>query len=62
MRYRDAIKIHAGDEVFVKKLKSAETVIEVEQVDYWNEHTGSKVRGISFHATDGNWYGYKEVI
>jgi len=53
MRYREAIKIHHGDEVVVKRTKTVEAVVEVESVE--------EIKGISFRLTDGNWYGYKEV-
>jgi hypothetical protein len=53
MRYVDAIKLHAGDEVTVKRSNVTQEVVEIEIVEY--------IKGVSVRLTDGNWYGYKEI-
>jgi len=53
MRYRDAKKLHPGDEVTVKKTKNVCTVIEIETVP--------GIVGMSLYLSNGRWYGYKEV-
>ena len=53
MRYEDALKLHSGDEVTVKRSKEIMRVIEREVVEY--------IKGISVMLEDGNWYGHKEI-
>lgn len=53
MRYADALKLHSGDEVTVKRSKEIMRVIETEVVP--------EIKGISIMLEDGNWYGYKEI-
>ena len=59
MTLKDALKLHNGDEVVVKRTKEIQTVVEVEFVP--EEQTNNRAAGLSVRLTDGNWYGYKEI-
>lgn len=54
MKYIDALKLHPGDEVTVKRSKITMRIVEIEVVEY--------IKGISVRLDDGNWYGYKEIL
>lgn len=59
MTYKNAIQLHTGDEVTVKKTHQVMTVVEIESVKA--EDTTNHIPGVSVHLDDGNWYGYKEI-
>ena len=59
MKIRDALKLHNGDEVIVKKNKQVMRVVEVEITP--KEHTTNNMTCIDVKLEDGNWYGYKEL-
>ena len=59
MKIQDALKLHNGDEVTVKKTKQVMRVIEVEVTP--KEHTTNNMTCIDVKLEDGNWYGYKEI-
>ena len=59
MKIRDALKLHNGYEVIVKKNKQVMRVVEIEVTP--KEHTTSNITYIDIMLEDGNWYGYKEI-
>lgn len=59
MKIQDALKLHNGDEVTVKKNKQVTRVVEVEVTP--KEHTTNNMTCIDVKVEDGNWYGYKEI-
>ena len=59
MKIQDALKLHNGDEVTVKKNKQVMRVVEVEVTP--KEHTTNNMTCIDVKLEDGNWYGYKEI-
>ena len=59
MKLNDAMKLHNGDEVIVKRTKTAMKVVEVETLT--KEMTANNMACVSVMLDDGNWYGYKEI-
>ena len=59
MKIQDALKLHNGDEVTVKKNKQVMRVVEVEVTP--KEHITNNMTCIDVMLEDGNWYGYKEI-
>ena len=59
MKLKDALNIHEGDTVIVKRTKEQLQVIEIEVTP--SKYTGNNMTCVDFHLTDGDWYGYKQV-
>lgn len=60
MKKQDALKLHNGDEVIVKKNKQVMRVVEIEVTP--KEHTTNNMTCIDIMLEDGNWYGHKEIF
>ncbi len=60
MTVKNALKLHNGDEVIVKRFKEAMTVIETEVIPA-SEETNNHVF-VNVMLDDGNWYNHKEII
>ena len=59
MKYQDAVKLHNGDEVIVKKTKEIRTVIDI--IITPKEHTTNNIPCVDIRLDNGEWYGYKEI-
>ncbi len=59
MKLQDALKLHNGDEVMIKKTKAVMQVVET--IITPKEHTTNQMTCVDIMLTDGNWYGYKEL-
>lgn len=59
MTLKNALKLHSGDEVVVKKTRQVQLVVEFEYIP--KEQTSNNIAGLSVRLTDGNWYGHKEI-
>jgi len=59
MKIQDALKLHSGDEVIVKKNKQVMRVVDIEVTP--REHTTNNITCVDIMLEDGNWYGYKEI-
>ena len=59
MFLQDALALHNGDEVKVKKTGEILHVIEIEITP--KEHTSNNMTCVDVYLLDGNWYGYKEI-
>ncbi len=55
MTLKNALKLHSGDEVVVKKTHEVQLVVEFEYIP--KEQTSNNIAGLSVRLTDGNWYG-----
>ena len=59
MKLQNALTLHNGDEVKIKKTGEILRVIETEITP--KEHTTNNMTCVDVHLSDGNWYGYKEI-
>lgn len=59
MKLQDALKLHNGDEVTVKKTKEILLVEDVATIPKGVATNRTVCAGI--RLTDGNWYGCKEL-
>lgn len=59
MKLQEALTLHNGDEVVVKKTKQIMRVVEIEVTP--KEHTTNNITCVDIKLEDGNWYGYKSI-
>lgn len=59
MKLQDALSLHNGDKVRVKKTNEILRVVETEVTP--KEYTFNNMTCVDVHLSDGNWYGYKEI-
>jgi len=59
MILKNALRLHNGDEVIVKRTKECLRVVETAITP--KEYTANNMTCVDVLLTDGNWYGYKEI-